>query len=177
MGPDFGYHVNAVKSWLIAKGESLAQAKDIFGQSGVQITEEGQRHLGAALGTLSFTEAYVTGKVREWVCELKQLAEIASTQPQAAYAALTHGLMSRWMDVVRTIPNISDLFMPLEEVIRHQFLPALTGRRGITDEERDLFALLCRLGGLVIPNPTKVAGQQYVSSQRVTAPLTALILQ
>ena len=85
MGPDFGYHVNAAKSWLTAKGESLAQAKDIFGQSGVQITEEGQRHLGAALGTPSFTEAYVTGKVREWVCELKQLAEIASTQPQAAY--------------------------------------------------------------------------------------------
>ena len=162
IGPDFGYHVNAAKSWLIVKGESLAQAKDIFGQSRVQITVEGQRHLGATLGTLSFTEAFVTGKVSEWVCELKQLTEIASTQPQAAYAALTHGLMSRWMYVARTIPNISDLLMPLEEVIRHQFLPALTGRRGITDEERDLFALPCRLGGLGIPNPTKVAGQQTV---------------
>ena len=50
-------------------------------------------------------------------------------------------------------------------------------KKGITDEERDLFALPCRLGGLGIPNPTKVAGQQYVSSQSVTAPLAALILQ
>ena len=101
----------------------------------------------------------------------------SSTQPQAAYAALTHGIMSKWLYVARTIPNISDLFLPLEEAIRHRFLPALTGRSGITDEERDLFALPCRLGGLGIPNPTKVVGKQYISSQRVSAPLTALILQ
>ncbi|MDA8031675.1 MAG: hypothetical protein MPK62_11245, partial [Alphaproteobacteria bacterium] len=60
----------------------------------MQITVEGQRHLGAALGTLSFTETFVTGKVSKWVRELKQLTEIASTKPQAAYAALTHGLVS-----------------------------------------------------------------------------------
>ena len=35
MGPNFGYFVNAAKSWFIVKGESLAQAKDVFGQSGL----------------------------------------------------------------------------------------------------------------------------------------------
>ena len=103
--------------------------------------------------------------------------EIVTTQPQAAYAVLTHGLMSKWLYVARTIPSSSDLFQPLEEAICHWFLPALTAGKGITDEERDLFALPSRLGGLGIPNPTKVAGQQYISSQRVTAPLTALIIQ
>ena len=85
--------------------------------------------------------------------------------------------MSKWLYVARTIPSISDLFQPLEEAIRHCLLPVLTGRKGITDEERDLFALPCRLGGLGIPNPTKVPGQQYISSQRATAPLTDQIIQ
>ena len=110
MGPDFKYFVNAAKSWLIVKGESLAQAKDVFSQSRVQITEEGQRHLGAALGTHTFTEKFVAGKVCKWVDEFKQLTEIATTQPQAAYVVLIHGLMSKWLYVARTILSISDLF-------------------------------------------------------------------
>lgn len=85
--------------------------------------------------------------------------------------------MSKWLYVARTIPSISDLFQPLEEAIRHCFLLTLTGRKGITDEERDLFALPCRFADLGIPNPTKVAGQQYINSQRVTATLTDLIIQ
>ena len=143
----------------------------------MQITREGQRHLGAALGSQTFVEAYVTSKVEEWVREVKQLAKIASSQPHAAYAALTHGLTSKWSYLLRTVPDISDLFLPLENAIRHDLLPALTGRSGFTDQERDLFALPVRLGGMGIPNPTKSAGFLFNSSQQVTAPLTALILQ
>ena len=36
VGPDFVYFINAARSWLIVKVESLAQAKDVFGQSEVQ---------------------------------------------------------------------------------------------------------------------------------------------
>ena len=108
-------------------------------------------------------EKFVTGRVYKWVDELKQLAEIATTQTQVAYVVLTHGLVNKWLYVARTISSISDLFQPLEAAIRHCFLLALTDRKGITDEERDLFTLSCRLGGLGIPNPTKVAGQHYIS--------------
>ena len=66
---------------------------------------------------------------------------------------------------------------PLEYALRQKLLPALTGRDGITDTERELFALPIKFGGLGIANPTKTANAQYSSSQRVTAPLTALILQ
>ena len=143
----------------------------------MEITREGQRHLGAALGTQTFVEAYVTSKVQEWVREVKQLAKIANSQPHAAYAALTHGLTSKWSYLSRTIPDIGDLFLPLEHTIRYDLLPALTGRSGFTDQERDLFALPTRLGGLGIPNPTKSAGLLFDSSQQATATLTALILQ
>ena len=114
-----------------------ARAAELFQGTDVQITREGQRHLGAALGSQAFVETYVTGKVQEWVREVEQLAAIARSQPHAAYAAMTHGLSSKWTYLSRTIPNISDLFQPLENAIRYKCLPALTGRSAFTEQKRE----------------------------------------
>ena len=151
--PDFGYHANATKSWFIIKEEDTAWAAELFQDTDVQITSEGQRHLGAALGSRTFVETYVTGKVQEWVREIEQLVAIASSQPHAAYAASTHGLSSKWSCLSRTISNISELFQPLENAIRYKLLPTLTGRSAFTEQERGLFARPTRLGGLRIPTP------------------------
>ena len=104
---------------------------------------------------------------------MNKLAEIATSQLHAVYAALTHGLQSKWTYLTRTVPNISDLLEPLEYALHQKLLPALTGRDGITDTERELFALPIKFGGLGIANSTKTANAQYSSSRRVTA----LILQ
>ena len=50
-----------------------------------------------------------------------------------------------------------ELFQPLEEVIQHQFLPALTSREALSNTERALLALPARHGGLGIPISTAVA--------------------
>ena len=71
------------------------EASTIFQGTGVSITMEGKRHLGAALGTHAFVESYVQQKVAGWVREVECLSTIATTHPQAAYAALTHGLISK----------------------------------------------------------------------------------
>ena len=42
---------------LIVKPKHLAAAESIFACTSIQITTQGQRHLGAALGIRSFTEA------------------------------------------------------------------------------------------------------------------------
>ena len=86
-------HVNASKMWLVVKQEHLPLSTEICADSGVQITVEGRRHLGATLGKGSFTEAYVK---EEWVGEIARLSSIASSQPHAAYAVLSHGLFSKW---------------------------------------------------------------------------------
>ena len=99
--------------WLIVKQEHLPLATELFADSGVQITVEGRRHLGAALGTESFTESYVKGKVQEWVEEVTRLSEIATSQPHAAYAARTHGLLSKWTYLLRTVPDVSNLLIQL----------------------------------------------------------------
>ena len=45
IGPDFRYHANANKLWLIVKEEHTAWAAQLFQGTGMQITREGQRHL------------------------------------------------------------------------------------------------------------------------------------
>ena len=110
-------------------------------RTGVSITAEGKRHLGAAIGTNSFVESYVKRKVSGWVHEVERLSSIAVTQPHAAYAAFTHGQTSKWTYLERTIPDIGDLLKPVENAIRQRFLPSLTGQNAFNDADRDLMAL------------------------------------
>ena len=76
---------------------------------------------------------------------------------------------------MRTIPGVEDLFQPLEQVIRLQFLLALTGRLALSDTERELIALPACLGGLGIPKPSCSARLQQEACAEVTAPLVDLI--
>ena len=48
-GPKYGYYQETTKSWLIVKKEILEEARRIFADTNVQITSEGQKHLGAVI--------------------------------------------------------------------------------------------------------------------------------
>ena len=54
LGPKLGYNAKPSKSWLIAKPQYLDCAKKIFQNSGLHITTQGRKHLGAALGSEEF---------------------------------------------------------------------------------------------------------------------------
>ena len=56
----------------------------MFARTGINITNEGRKQLGAALGSRSYLEQYVGGKVKDWVVEVTRLAEFARSQPQAS---------------------------------------------------------------------------------------------
>ena len=107
----------------------------------------------------------------------KKNSKFAITQPHAAYAAFTHGFTSKWTYLTRVVPNVSDLFAPLEAIIRQIFLPSVTGQSSIGDSERELLALPVRLGGLRIINPTKRCSLQYNASLNITQSLCDLILK
>ena len=76
-----------------------------------------------AHGLLDIDSKFSLGLLRAAPCALCvkfknfQLAEIATSQPHAAYAAFVHGLSSRWTYLSRTIPEVSDLFQPLEDAM------------------------------------------------------------
>ena len=176
LGPTFGYYPNGSKTHLVVKPEHEETARQLFTDTDVNISIEGKRHLGAALGSRTFTEEYVTNKVQVWTQEITRLAEIATTQPHAAYAAFTHGLSSRWSYISRTIPDIHDLLLPLETAIHQCLIPAITGRAPCSRQERDLLALPVRLGGLGLTNPATNSSHAFQASERLTAPLVALIV-
>ena len=175
VGPAYGYHVNAEKTWLITKPEHLAAAEAAFNGTQVKITTEGRPYLGVPLGTKDYCDKFIKVRVNEWCSELEKLSSIAETQPHAAYAAATHGLAGKWNYLARTIPNIEALLLPLEEVIRNKLIPALTGRSPPNDDERDLLALPARLGGIGLGDPSKRSPEEFAASLQVTNPLKNLI--
>ena len=126
--PSYGYFFNPGKIWLIVKPQHEHDAKELFSGTGIGITSEGKRHLGAALGSRSFLESYINDKVNVWTSTILNLSLIAKTQPHAAYCAFVHGVSGLWTFFLRTIPDISSLLQPLEDAVRLHFLPSITGR-------------------------------------------------
>ena len=58
-GPPLGYLPSPQKCWLIVKPEKEQGTKEIFSDTAINITIEGRKHLGAALGFRDFLEEYV----------------------------------------------------------------------------------------------------------------------
>lgn len=70
--------------------ETNSAAVAAFSGTDVNVTSEGRPHLGVPIGTSEFRRRYIMEKVKDWSKEVETLTSIANTQPQAAYAALTH---------------------------------------------------------------------------------------
>ena len=58
-GPLLGYFPNASKSWLTVKPDHLYAAKDMFKGTGINITSEGRKHLGAVVGSKEYKKEYM----------------------------------------------------------------------------------------------------------------------
>ena len=176
-GPPLGYFPNPQKCWLIVKPEKERPAKEIFNETTINITTEGRKHLGTALGSrVFFFEEYVDEKVEEWVAQVTRLAEFATTQPQSSYAAFVFGLRHRWTYLLRTLPDITPFLEPLERAIADLLVPAIT-EHVTTQEERDLLELPVRLRGLGLVNPARTASQAYEASIKITGPLMRQIMK
>ena len=93
-GPKYGYFVNAAKTWLLVKPESLSAAEVAFANTGVQVTTRGVKHLGAPLGDRDYVKEYVSAQVMQWVKELALLSHMAKLQPHLAFCALRAWLVS-----------------------------------------------------------------------------------
>ena len=92
----YGYFPLPSKTVLIVKPESKEQAEEIFRGTGVKISSEGERHMGAVIGSKAFKEIYVKTKVEKWIKDVEELAEIAKDEPQVVYASFTKAVSHRW---------------------------------------------------------------------------------
>ena len=80
-------------------------------------------------------------KVEVWKQELCQLSVFVESQPHAALAVLTHGLIGKCCFMARTTLDISNLLESLETIICLRLLSQLTGHSSPGDLERNLFTL------------------------------------
>ena len=169
-GKKYGYLVNGPKSWLIVTSDVLAvEAKKVFGDE-VNITTEGQRHLGAVIGSQEFKDQYCREKVLGWKGELEALSEIARSQPHAAYTVFTKGYKSKFTYFMRTIESFEDYVDPIQEVIDDLLLPTLFGQtEPLPSNLRQLFTLTPAQGGLGVPDLRFEAPQQFAASTTITA--------
>ena len=164
-GKKHGYYVNEDKCWLIVKSEELeARAKQVFGNSPVNITTEGKRHLGAVLGSKEYKDIYCQEKVTTWKSELETIARIAETEPQSAYAAYTKAYRSKFTFFVRTIEDFEEYLAPIDSLLFETFIPALFAKTEPLDLPTNLISLNPKDGGLGIQKISDLAQQQFKAS-------------
>ena len=161
--------MNGSKSWLIVKSEALAdEAKRVFGDE-VNITTEGQRHLGAVIAPQEYKDQYSEEKTRMRKEEIERISEIAKSQPQIAYIAFTKGYKSKFTYFMRTIDSFEDYVDPIQEAIDDLLLPTLFGQsEPVPNEVRLLVILTTSQGGLGRPDLRAEAPQQFAASKSIT---------
>ena len=180
IGPLYGYFPNGAKTYMLVKPQHITKAREIFKDTDIMISEEGERYLGGAVGTISFIQQYVQMKVNGWVKEVQKLSEFAATQPQAAYAALTHGLISRWNYLLRVVDwerlSSDELLQPLQQLSNRNLFQLSLARLHPGSRYEKYLALPLRLGGLGLQNPITMAKEQQSASQQICSPLVHRII-
>ena len=175
LGPLFGYFPLAAKTFLLVKPAMYEEAVKVFRNTGVEITYTGRRYLGGALGSREFEMNMLQEKVTHWVSEIEQLSKIGRTQPHAAYAAFTHGLLGRWTYAMRvSAVSTDEILKPLEEAISQVLIPALTMQPAPSKTTRDVLALPECWGGMRLVNPVHWSKQQHVTSATACRPAVPL---
>ena len=110
------------------------------------------------------------------------LSAVAESQPQAAYSAFVSGFKNKLSyflriipDIPITIPDISNLLIPVEDTIGNRFISAITGECTCNEEQRKLLSSSTRYGRLAIPIFHEQTQVECNNSRRITMELTSLI--
>ena len=101
--------------------------------------------------------------VREWCDEVRLLAQIAKSEPQAAYTAFVGGYKHKLTYKIRTIDGLENHLQQLDHVIDSVFIPAISEGHQCTKDERLLLSLPSNMGGLAVPIFTNLASQEYAN--------------
>ena len=171
-GPAFGYFPEPSKSFVVGE-HCRSEAEALFQGLGVHVVT-GHRYLGGFIGDLNQRNVFVQKKVNNWVNHVHVFGDIALSQPQLAYTAVTRSLQFEWTFLLRVLHDGGALFQDLESSLASNFLPAIFGVE-VSSAERDLFSLPLQMGGLGITNPVTAASSCFSSSIHSTTSLVKFI--
>ena len=77
------------------------------------------------------------------------------------------GFKEKLIYFMRTVPSLGELLKPLEDTIRFNFIPAITGAHLCSDNDRILLLLPVRFAGLAIPLFHNDAKYEYENSRKL----------
>ena len=105
----------------------MQEPQRLLSSAGIMLTTDGQRHLGAPIGTSNFCVHYAAEKVTKWCNEPHRFADIAKAQPDAAYSTFTLSIsiVRQYTYFMRTIRGMHEFIKPVDDVIRLELFPAL----------------------------------------------------
>lgn len=86
-GPDYGYYPDEEKSRIVVHPSQVENVRSVFQPLGCTVAT-GKVYLGGFVGARAELEAYVQGKVANWISHTKDLARAAKRYPQSAYLVL-----------------------------------------------------------------------------------------
>ena len=101
------------------KADQLPSAITLFDNSNINITVEGKRLFGAIVGSDSYKRKFVDNFVKDWNSQLCMLSTVAESHPQAAYTGFVSGFKNKLSYFMRTISDISNLLIPIEDTIQN----------------------------------------------------------
>ena len=126
---------------------------------------DGHRYVGGYIGSRATRDQWLAPQIEQWVRAVKSLAKVARRYPQTAYAGLALSLQHEWQYLQRVTSGIKDQFVPIEQALVEDFLPALFQASPTSIQAmRGLLELPVRQGGLGIRNPTSVAEANHTAS-------------
>jgi hypothetical protein len=169
IGPKYGYFPEPSKCILIVRSTNLTTAQSLLEAHSLNFQlSTGDRFLGGFVGEASTRDEWLKKRISEWVSGVEQLAAVAATEPQTAYAGLQKSLQQEWQYLQRVTKDVSEHFAPIEAAISDKFLPALFGEPTLDDNyRRRVSTLPVKHAGLALPDPTKSADSNYSTSTLV----------
>ena len=109
---------------------------------------EGKIHLGAVIGTTNYRQNYMKEKIEQWITELRMLSKIAWHEPQAAYSYFIIGCKNQPTYFMQTFRNISNQLKQQDEIVRTEFIPAISGTLTVQTSQENCCRFLLNWEGL-----------------------------
>ena len=107
---------------------------------------QGTRVLGSAGGSSEARKNFMKDAEVECTKSLDRLGQFALTSPQNDYACLTKGVQQKLSFLSRTTPSMDWVLDKVEERLG-RVIPNIVSKE-IIQEERELFSLPLRMGGI-----------------------------
>ena len=173
-GPARGYYPEPTKIILAVAPGNVAQAEEHFRGIGIRVVT-GHRYLGGVMGDVSGERESLGKKIQGWKELVAILAGVALKHPQSAYAGMQKSLQQECDFVQRVTPGVGAAFGLVEEALWEVFVPVLF--RGLTEglPTRKKNHLLVKQTGLAIPDPVKMAPENWTAYFLITGHLVAAL--